>query len=186
MQTQIEPAKRAKEMKLGAALLIAVTCISDVLAQNIPSPDKDPFVGTWKVNNEKSQPKQSGENAKHQTTIARVGDVLVYSSQVGKHKWRNTYLCDGKPHPSDDGKSNKSRPDIATIFTCVYLNEHEMMGETHVDARPGARKDVDSRSTVPSYWRRIVSPDGGEMIVTTYRDKDRTKIEEIAVLDRAN
>ncbi len=48
----------------------------------MPTPDKDPFVGTWKASRDKSRPKLNDKDASYVRTIAREGDELVFSSQM--------------------------------------------------------------------------------------------------------
>jgi hypothetical protein len=153
-------------------LLFALTGQSLTQALSaLPEPDKDPFVGTWQANAKKSRPKLDKINASYVRTMARDGDDLVVSSRIKRQNSagfsENHYRirCDGLPHPVQCGVSS-------CTTTCIYLSANRVEGDT---AGPGGKT---------FYWTREISPDGQEMIVSGYADKDRTKPESIEVSDR--
>jgi hypothetical protein len=156
---------------------------SHALAQALPSlpkPDKDPFVGTWKANADKSRPKLDKAEASYVATISRDGDDLVHSYRVNKEApapliKRNTYSgvyeghdkirCDGMPHDVRCGEVSCSK-------SCTYKTASRIEGET---------TGPDGKT---SYWTREVSTDGQEMILSEYKDKTRTKLKRVVVRDR--
>jgi hypothetical protein len=56
------------------AVTVAVACFGSAPP---PPPDRDPFVGTWQANREKSRPRLDRLDVLDQRTIAREGDDLL-------------------------------------------------------------------------------------------------------------
>jgi len=127
-----------------------------------PPPDKDPFVGTWQANRDKSRPKLGKRDASYRRTIARDGEDLVFSSPIGTSKAsENTYRirCDGGFHRVPFGS-----------LSCKYQAPNLIEGETIRDSH--------------DYWTREVSADGQEMKISAYKNSRRTKVKSIWILDR--
>jgi hypothetical protein len=136
----------------------------------LPTPDKDPFVGTWKANRDKSRPKLNDVDASYVRTIAREGDELVFSSQIrsrinsGKLNDNHYRIrCDGSPHPVPFGS-----------ISCDYKGPSLIEGETL------------SLTNELFFWAREVSTDGREQKILEYKDKARAKLRKTWVLDRVN
>jgi hypothetical protein len=150
----------------------------------LPKPDKDPFVGTWKANADKSRPK-SDKDAWYVKTISRDGDDRVISSRskkpgpapLIKGKSYSEILekdyrirCDGLPHTAPCGV-------FSCTTSCIYKTANSVQGETHFECPQVER-------CVTQYWTEEVSADGQEMIISAYRDETRTKRKSVEVLDR--
>jgi hypothetical protein len=162
-----------KGLVIGLTLLV-IGFTSRSLAQalsSLPGPDKDPFVGTWKANADKSQPKPDKVKASSVRTISRSGDEIVFSSRIERRdsarSSENNYRirCDGVPHRVQCG-------DASCKTSCTYKAANRVEGET---AGPDGKT---------SYWTREVSPDGQEMTVFGYHDRARTKLETLQVYGR--
>lgn len=137
-----------------------------VVAQiaSTPPPDKDPFVGTWRANPDKSRPRLKGTDAFYTRTFARDGDDIVSSSERGSGRpVRNNYKvrCDGRFHTVPFGS-----------LSCKYTAPNVVEGES---------LDL---SMEYGYWRREVSDDGQEMRMLAYHDKEKKKLKSIMVLER--
>ena len=152
-------------------LLFAFTSRS--MAQAIPSlpePDKDPFVGTWQANANKSRPKLDKVNASYVRTLSRDGDELVFSSRMKRaHSTgfsENHYRirCDGLPHSVQCGEATCKS-------SCTYVSANRVEGDTEAFGKM-------------LHWAREVSPDGQELTIYGYADKARKKIESVQVNDR--
>src|ERR1051326_2285617 len=131
-----------------------------------PSPDSDPFVGTWKTNTDLSRPKLDKREASYTRTIARRGDELVFTSHMDRsrksdHDFR--IRCDGKPYHV---------PEPNQTMACVYVATNVVRGTTHTP---------DGQT---SHWNREVSTDGHRMTITSYKDEKLTKVKSVWVLDR--
>ena len=161
-------------MRVGIAVVCFLVLINPgniVCAQTLPPPpDKDPFVGTWKANTNKSQPKLNDVAASYVRTIAREGDDLLFSSRFRKTH-SNSYSanhyrlrCDGLPHRVHCFESS-------CTTSCTYVTVNRVEGKT-----------VSQHKT--SYWAREVSSDGQELTIYGYKDKSRKEIEELEVADR--
>jgi hypothetical protein len=153
-------------------LLFALTGRSlTQVSPSLPEPGKDPFVGTWKANPEKSRPKLDKVRASYERTISRDGDDLVFSSRVKKaHSAgfsENHYRirCDGLPHQVQCGETS-------CTTSCTYVAANLVKGET---VSPGGNV---------SYWTREISQDGQEMTISAYTDKARTKLVSVQQVDR--
>jgi hypothetical protein len=139
--------------------------------QSLPEPDKDPFVGTWKANANKSRPKLDKINASYVRTLSRDGDDLVFCSRIKRGHFagfsENHYRirCDGLSHPVQCGEAS-------CMTSCMYVSAKRVEGDT---ASPGGKT---------FYWTREISPDGQEMMISGYRDKARTKLESVQANDR--
>ncbi|MBI3896570.1 MAG: hypothetical protein HY313_11630 [Acidobacteria bacterium] len=132
----------------------------------LPPADKDPFVGTWKTNRDLSRPKLSKREASYIRTMLREGDELLFSSSMENFKTSEHHFrmrCDGQWY-------NVPTPDQSML--CLYASSNVVVGAS-----------IDPNHKV-SYWTREVSADGQQMRITAYKDKARTKIESISVLDR--
>jgi len=153
-------------------LLIIAACImlapgaSGQALPLIPAPDKDPFVGKWQSNPDKSQPKLNARDASYVRTLTREGDNRVFSSRIDNPKGiQNHYSirCDGQFHPVPFGS-----------VLCEYKAPNLVEGET---------KSLDGKH---SYWAEEASADGHEMTMSGYKNKGRTKLQSVWVLDRVN
>jgi hypothetical protein len=132
----------------------------------VPAPDKDPFVGRWQANRDKSQPRPDARDASYMRTITREGDDLVFSSRIDNSKGiQNHYKirCDGQFHTVPFGS-----------LLCEYKAPNVVEGETK---SLGGKRE---------YWTREVSSDGHEMTVSEYKDKARKKLQSVQVMDRVN
>ena len=130
----------------------------------IPPPDKDPFVGTWKANQDKSQPRLSNKEASYTRTISRDGADLVFSSRMGSSKRsQNNYKirCDGQLHRVPFGH-----------LSCSYRASNIVEGETRSDDQE------------IHYWTREVSTDGKEMRILSYQDSGHLVLISVEILDR--
>ena len=151
----------------------------------LPEPDKDPFVGTWKANAEKSRPRLDKDEASYVRTISRDGDDVVSSSRQKKpgspplikgrtysefHEWQYRIRCDGLSHPVQCGPISCSK-------SCTYTapNRIEGLSETLNEKTHTNFKD---------YWTEEVSSDGQEMRDYAYKDEARKKLKSVLVLDR--
>jgi hypothetical protein len=154
--------------RLAQRALVSVFLALAALAQQPeslpPPPDKDPFVGTWQANRDKSQPKLGKKDASYTRTIAREGEDLLFLSRTATSKSReNSYKirCDGLFHPVPFGS-----------LSCKYSAHNLIEGETtSSDGQTG-------------YWSREVSPDGQEMKILSYKNSGRTEVMSIWILDR--
>jgi hypothetical protein len=145
-------------------ILLTITPSAQQAASLPPLPDKDPFVGTWQANKNKSRPKLGKRDASYARTIAREGDDLVFSSRTGtSNPSKNDYRirCDGSFHSVPFGS-----------LSCKFNAPNVVEGET---------KSLDSQT---DYWSREVSADGQEMKISSYKNSGRTKLKSIWVLDR--
>jgi hypothetical protein len=78
---------------------------------SLPAPDKDPFVGTWKANANKSKPKLDKDRASYVRTISREGGEIVFSSRARRPSGgfsENHYRirCDGLSHRIQCGQAS--------------------------------------------------------------------------------
>ena len=131
----------------------------------IPPANQDPFVGQWKANAGKSQPKLRRREATYERSIKRDGDDLVFASSGGVSKAAIRQFrirCDGLFHALPTGP----------VLSCRYVAPNRVEGET---------KDPTQEHL---FWSREVSSDGQEMTISEYKDKARTKLRSIMVLDR--
>ena len=171
---EIVPCHRLPIMKApNASIILLFVALSGGSSgqgvRPLPAPDKDPFVGTWKANRDKSRPKLNDEDASYVRTISREGDELVFSSRT--HRPKSSKLneqhyriyCDGSPHPVPFGS-----------LSCEYKGASLIEGET--------LEPTNERS----FWAREVSADGQELKILEYKDKARTKLRRTWVLDRVN
>jgi hypothetical protein len=162
-----------RTVAVESLLLLVLT--SGSLAQvvtNLPAPDKDPFVGTWQANANKSRPKLDIADASYVRRIARDRDEVVFSSRidnrsVGRKVSENHYRirCDGLPHRVQCGE-------LSCTTSCTYKAENVVEGET--ESPDGNR----------SSWTQEVSADRKEMRILYYKDKAKTKLKTTWVLDR--
>ena|ERR1035441_5534537 len=145
-----------------------------------PEPNKDPFVGTWKANSDKSRPKLNKIEASYVCTMSRDGDDVVISSRIKKPVpapliKKGTYSEFSENHYSIrcDGLFHRVQCGMASCVTsCTYLAVNRIEGET---------QGSDGKS---SYWTREVSSDGQEMRIYGYLDKDRKELKGMEVRDR--
>jgi len=132
---------------------------------NIPPPNQDPFVGLWKANAKESRPRLDRKEASYERKIQRDGDGLVFISSggpAGSAVRQFKIRCDGIFHPLPTGP----------VLSCLYAAPNRVEGET----KTPLKTDV--------FWTREVSSDGSRMTISEYKDKGRTKIRSIMVLDR--
>ena len=133
--------------------------------QNPPTPDQDPFVGTWRANATQSRPKLDKQQASYERVITREGDELLFSSAGGpsKAKVRAYRLkCDDQFYSLPAGP----------ILRCTYGSPNRVDGETR-DPTGDHR-----------YWTREVSANGKQMTISEYKDSRRVKVRSVMVLDR--
>lgn len=149
----------------GLALMILVTIPAYARVSVLPpTPDKDPFIGTWRANQDKSAPKLSERGATYTRVITRDGADLVLSSREGTTKPRKSEYrirCDGALRRTPVGS-----------LSCLYKAPNFIEGETKL-----ANRDAE-------YWTREVSADGEKMTVLAYTDPARTKLVSTWILDR--
>jgi hypothetical protein len=134
--------------------------------RSMPAPDKDPFVGKWQANRDKSQPKLDARGASYVRTVTREGNDLVFSSRIDNPNGIENHYnirCDGQFHPVPFGS-----------LSCEYKAPNLVEGET---------KSLDGKR---GYWTREVSSDGREMTESEYKDKGRRKLQSVEVMDRVN
>ena len=157
---------------------------------HLPEPDKDPFVGTWKANADKSRPKHDKVDASYVRTISRDGDDRIISSRMKRPgpppliKGKNysefferhyRIRCDGLPHPVPCGVGS-------CTTSCTYKGANRVEGETRIECPKGENCRIKAdRQT--QYWTDEVSADGQEMTISIYEDNARTRLESIQVLD---
>jgi len=122
----------------------------------LPEADKDPFVGTWRANTNKSWRKLDKNKpfAFYVRTISRDGDDIVFSSRTKKPESEKHYRirCDGLFYRVPDGR------DSSYGKSCIYKSANRIEGELET----GAGKLY--------YWTEEVSSDGQEMRIYGYRD----------------
>lgn len=164
-------------MRIKAAIvtfILLITSPTRLFTQAVPflpEPDKDPFVGTWKANADKSWPKLNEIEASYVRVISRNGDDLVISSRIkernsaGFSENHYTIRCDGLPHRVQCGGS-------FCTTSCTYKTANSTQGET---------VSADNKTL---YWAREVSPDGRELRIYAYGDKARKKLKSLEVADR--
>jgi hypothetical protein len=107
----------------------------------------------------------SKKEASYERSISREGDDLVFASSGGVSKAATRQFrirCDGLFHPVPTGP----------VLSCVYAMPNRVDGET---------KDPNQSKL---FWSREVSSDGQEMTISEYKDKARSKLRSIMVLDR--
>ena len=153
---------------LVVASLFALLAPASSRAQNQdsrnPPADLDPFVGTWRANRDKSQPKLSKRDSSYTRTIAREGDDIIISSgtsvpKPSHHEYR--IRCDGQFHPVPSGS-----------LSCKQLKGNFIEGESIVP------------KVEHGYWSEEVSQNGQTMTIVHYQDERRRHIESVWVLDR--
>ncbi len=157
---------------------------------SMPEPDKDPFVGTWKANPEKSKPKLDKVAASYVVTISREADDRVISSRMKKGAapplikgknysqfWEKHYRirCDGLPHSVPSGA-------LSSTMSCIYKTSSRVEGETHAECPKGEL----CQGETDMFWTQEVSSDGQLMTVWLYTDRARTKLKSTEVRDRMN
>ncbi|HEV2352490.1 MAG TPA: hypothetical protein VG028_21860 [Terriglobia bacterium] len=160
-------------IKNPSALLVFLLLVSSASAQRPnalqSAPDKDPFVGTWMPNLEKSRPKPRIKEKSYPTTITREGDDLVvasaYESWSDRIPYKYKIHCDGRSHRISFG-----------TLSCRYAASNTIEGETILwpSLSPGA--PMIPLSGKPDYWTREVSDDGQEMAIFYFRDGARKKL----------
>lgn len=148
-------------------IAIAATSLAQGSDSLLPPADRDPFVGKWKANQEKSRPKLDRKNATYTRTVARDGDAWILSSEMknfpgSEHHYR--ILCDGRLHPAPHGVQVARR----------YKSPSLIEGETVI---PGQGT---------KYWREEVSQDGQQMSITSYKGRKRLKVVSVWILDRVH
>lgn len=146
------------------SILLTIAVLAQQTASFTPSPDTDPFVGTWQANRDKSRPPLGKKDALYIRTITRDGEDLVFASrtQAPKPSTNNYRIrCDGLFHPVPSGS-----------LSCNYTAPNVVEGET---------KASDGKTY---YWSREVSADGQEMKISWYKNAGRTKLKSVKILDR--
>jgi hypothetical protein len=159
----------SKKLLVAAPLLaVALGALTPLRAQQSsppPPPDQDAFVGKWQANRDKSRPKLGKRDASYTRTISRDGDDRLVSSGMtipkpSSHEYR--IRCDGQVHPVPSGS-----------LSCAYKGTNLVEGES---ISPPPMEHL--------YWSEEVSQDRQVMKIFSYKDKQRTKIASIEVLDR--
>jgi hypothetical protein len=152
--------------------VVLVTLASGTFAQGVPPlpppPEQDPFVGTWRANRDKSRPKLDDTDASYVRTIGREGDEIVLFSRITlferhkvvEHHYR--YRCDGKPYRLPHGS-----------LSCLYKGANLIESEA---SSPDGKY----------YLTSEVSADGQEVRILTYKNKTRTKLKSVWVMDRVH
>jgi len=146
-------------------LLLIAPALVQAQQVAIPPPDQDPFVGKWKANARKSRPKLDRKEASYERTIGRDGEDLVFASSGGVSRAAIRQFrirCDGLFHPLPTGP----------ILSCMYVGANRVEGET----KTPVKTDL--------FWSREVSADGLELTISEYKDRARTKLRSVTVLDR--
>jgi hypothetical protein len=144
-------------------ILVAWALVLHAQTSGIPPADQDPFVGHWEANANESRPNLNDESASYERIVARNGDALVFSSQYSKTKVQHYEIrCDGRFYTLPTGPK----------VSCLYIATNRVEGETN------------SPDMTHYYWVREVSSDRMRMTITTYKDKARTIIHDVMVLDR--
>lgn len=131
-----------------------------------PPADRDPFVGVWKADGDRSRPKLNKAERSYVRTMTRVDEGIVLSSTGGVSKAKTTeYLarCDGTFYRLPTGP----------YLSCRWIGRTRVEGETH---------DPNGRIC---FWTRELTSDGQTMTITEFRNKARTKQSRLLVLDRA-
>jgi hypothetical protein len=145
--------------------ILIIVLLTPLFAQTspwMPEPDKDPFVGTWKANAEKSRPKLDKVDASYVRTLSREGDDLVFSSRMKKPhsagfvEYNHRIRCDGSPHIVERGV-------LPITTSCIYATTNRVEGVSVVGDKT-------------SYWAEEVSSDGQEIRIYEYKNKTRTKL----------
>jgi len=99
---------------------IAIAAFSQELASPQPAPEKDPFVGLWRANRDKSHPRLGKTDASYVRLITRDGEDLVFRSQTRRSDANDYKIrCDGRPHVVPFG-----------ILSCKYAAPNMVEGET--------------------------------------------------------
>ncbi|MEI9972176.1 MAG: hypothetical protein WDO73_09025 [Ignavibacteriota bacterium] len=134
---------------------------------DIPPPEQDPFVGQWRANvtQSKPKPKLNKTGASYERTVKRDGDDLIFASSGGASQAaiRDFRIrCDGTFH----------RLPVGSLLSCRYVGASRVEGETK------------GRNGDHSFWTREVSAKGQEMKISEYKDRARTKLRSLWVMDR--
>ena len=146
--------------------LLLVAALASGQQAAIPPAERDLFVGHWKANAGASHPKLSKKEGSYERTITRDGDDLVFASSGGASKATIRQFrirCDGIFHPLPTGP----------VLACRYVAPNRVEGET---------KDHPAGKLI--FRAREVSADGQRMSIFGYKDKNRTRLRSIEVLDR--
>jgi hypothetical protein len=181
---------RREEIKMKDTLLnflLLLFLVGTACPQNValpPPPDKDPSVGVWSKNKDKSQPITEGTNVLEETydseTVARDGDDIVVTEKIGPRRWRGgsdvakatkrtfKLRCDGSLHPLPGGSGS-----------CNYVGANIVEGKTTY-----SRDDVIFPRHTTFFWRTEISADGKEMRDSSYKDAAMTKRISLTVFDR--
>jgi hypothetical protein len=133
----------------------------------LPEAAKDPFVGTWRANANKSSPKLDKNKALYVRTISRDGDDVVFSSRTKKTEKHYRIRCDGLFHRVSCGG------DDSCTKSCIYKTANRIEGESTTD-----------NGKQHWTWTEEVSSDGQEMRIYGYTAVDRKTLHSTEVLDR--
>lgn len=153
-------------MRSAAPVFLSLAFSLGVSAQtSLPPPDQDPFVGTWKAAPVDPRKPLTKKDASYTRTIARRGDEIDFTSSGSDIKGvrHYSYRCDGKFYFSP-GNSKLS---------CLYAAPNRVEGMSSAPDGSQAR-----------YFVNEISPDGNEMRITGYRDKNHHKVERVDLLVR--
>ena len=178
-------------MKSKLLLLIALAClVKAASAQNptlMPPPDKDPSVGEWLKNFEKSKPVKGRDctfvESHLSETVVREGDELVITERGGPSKWvcpggdkynksyefKYRFRCDGNFHPEAHSST-----------TCKYVAPNILEGETTYK-----RANVMLHRQGTIYWKTEISADGTQMTDAQYDDAGMTKLLNLTVWEKS-
>jgi hypothetical protein len=157
-------------------LILAVLLVSAVTPVFAGSPpvNHDPFVGTWKLNPQKSRYPHGACPKRMVIVMEAAGERVRYHSET-------TYA---------DGNSSRSE------YTADYSGKEAIVVGSTGLLLPVSLKRVDAGTVVASYMRglqvvatsrRVVSRDGRLMtITTTSRDKSGKNVTAIGVYEKSN
>ena len=154
--------------RIALAALVLAKLVQAQAPNPLPPPaDRDPFVGMWKADGDKSRPKLSKAELTYVRTIGRSDDYLLFSSTGGASKAKPEdrkyrLRCDGGFYPQPAGST----------LSCTWVASNRVVG---VSKSPDGKKQ---------YWSREVSADGESMTITGFKDQTRTKVESVQVLER--
>lgn len=164
-------------MKSYSSLLVLavllVSAVAQAFAAGAPGHD-DPFVGTWKLNPQKSR-------YPHGACPKRMVIVMEPAGEGVRYRSETTYA---------GGNSSRSE------YTADYSGKEAIVVGSAGLLLPVSLKRVDADTVVASYMRglqvvatsrRVVSKDGRQMtITTTSPDKTGKKITTIGVYEKSN
>jgi hypothetical protein len=158
------PMKLCPVLTLGLLTLVSAAIGQDLAAP--PPPPKNPFVGSWRINQHETYGERHKKNSASDLSIAQDDDdlVLAYTNAASKQPIKTVFTlrCDGRANPAPHGS-----------IVCHYRTPGLIEGMS---------TNLGEKS--PSYWRREVTADGNRMTFTYYKDRARSKVKSMLALDR--